>query len=161
MKTLKVLNVKASVNYTPESIFAMILGTVTNRTENLIKTLTEDVGWGGAEYTRIFFPKNEIYSKELPGYFEDGVQFAFFSPGSEKIFNGKEEVHSYIMNYEVAYRYLKLGCNSLIEKNPEYKEEIEKACEIFIERHNITKEDHNFNYEKILENIDKYIVWLW
>ena len=45
MKTLKMLNIKASVKYTPESIFAMILGTVTNRKENLIKTLTEDVGW--------------------------------------------------------------------------------------------------------------------
>ena len=84
-----------------ESKFLMILNTVVQRKKYLVKTLMEDVGWGGSDYERILFPKNEIYTKDLPGYFEDGVQLAFFYPKSEKIFDGKEEVYSFTMSYEV------------------------------------------------------------
>ena len=144
-----------------ESIFLMILYSVTGRKEYLIRTLREDVGWSSSEYDRIFLPNNEIYTKDLPGYFEDGVQLAFFYPESEKVFDGKEEVYSFTMSYEVAYRYLRLGCEALIERYPEDKEEIEKACEIFRERHNISEKDPRFNYYNILGNMREYLVWLW
>ena len=44
-----------------ESTFLMILRTVSDRKEYLVKTLYEDIGWGGSEYESIFFPKNEVY----------------------------------------------------------------------------------------------------
>ena len=144
-----------------ESKFLMILNTIVQRKEYLVKTLVEDVGWGGSDYERIFFPKNEIYTKDLPGYFEDGVQLAFFYPESERIFDGKEEVYSFTMSYEVAYRYLRLGCEALIDQYPADKEEIDEACKIFRERHNIEEKDSRFNYYNILGNMRKYLVWYW
>ena len=144
-----------------ESTFLMILRTVSDRKEYLVKTLYEDIGWGGSEYESIFFPKNEVYTKDLAGYFEDGVKLAFFTPGSEKVYDGKEKVYSFTMSYEVAYRYLRLGCEALIEQHPEDKEEIEDACKIFRERHNIPEKDSKFNYYDILGNMREYLVWYW
>ena len=161
MLTLESMNIEPTTGYTPETVFVMILGTVTNKKEYLVKTLENDEGWGGSEYTSILFPKNEMYEKDDAGYFEDGVQFAFFTPGSEKMFNGKEEVYSYTMSYEVAYRYLKLGCNSLIKKYPEYKQEIEEACKVYKERHNIEEENPDFNYNDIFGNMKNFLIWLW
>ena len=161
MMTLKLLREHNPMKDSLESIFITILGTVTNRKEYLIKTLCEDIGWGGSEYESIFFPKNEVYTENLPGYFEDGVQLAFFYPGSEKVFDGKEEVYSFTMSYEVAYRYLRLGCEALIQQYPADKEEIDEACKIFRERHNIKEKDPRFNYYNILGNMRKYLVWYW
>ena len=161
MMTLKLFLGYNPGNDSLETIFVMILDTVVQRKKYLVKTLREDIGWGGSEYTNIFFPKNEIYTKDLLGYFEDGVQFAFFSPGSEEVYDGKEKVYSFIMSYEVAYRYLRLGCEALIEQYPEDKQEIEEACKIFRERHNIKKDDPDFDYYNILGNMRKYLVWYW
>ena len=161
MMTLKLLREHNLMKDSLESIFITILGTVTNRKEYLIKTLCEDIGWGGSEYESIFFPKNEVYTENLPGYFEDGVQLAFFYPGSEKVFDGKEEVYSFTMSYEVAYRYLRLGCEALRQQYPADKEEIDEACKIFRERHNIKEKDPRFNYYNILGNMRKYLVWYW
>ena len=161
MITLELLRSLVPQDGSLESIFLMILNTVCERKDYLLKTISTDEGWGGGEYTGIFFPKNEVYTKDVEGYFEDAVQLAYFSPGSEKVFDGKEEVYSFTMNYEVAYRYLKLGCNALIEKNPEDREALEEACKGFRERHNIKEEDPDFNYFDILGNMDKYLVWLW
>ena len=112
MMTLKLFLGYNPGNDSLETIFVMIFDTVVQRKKYLIKTLKEDIGWGGSEYTNIFFPKNEVYTKDLPGYFENGVQFAFFSPESEKVYDGKEKVYSFTMSYEVAYRYLRLGCEA-------------------------------------------------
>lgn len=161
MMTLELLREHNPMKDSLERIFTMILRTVTDRKDYLIKTLREDEGWGGTEYTRIFLPKNEVYTKDLAGYFEDGVQLAFFSPESEKVYDGKEKVYSFTMSYEVAYRYLRLGCEALIVQNPTDKEEIDEACKIFRERHNIKEKDPQFNYYNILGNMRKYIVWYW
>ena len=161
MKTIRTFFYNVPNDRSLESRFLMILSDITERKEYVVKTLENDEGWGGSEYTRIFFPKDEIYTKDLPGYFEDGVKMAFFSTGSEEIYDGKEKVYSFIMYYVVAYRYLKLGCDLLIEREPGDKNEIEEACRIFRKRHNIPEKDLKFNYYNILENMREYLVWYW
>ena len=141
--------------------FSFLLDTCCRFKEDVIKYLTKGFGTIINEHVGIAFPETKAFFKDEEGYLKKGMELYMIYDEKK---NGLSEVQSFLMNNEVAYRYLRLYYNYYLEKYPEDKEglaELEEAYKFYREKHNISEENPDFDYYNVIGNIYKYVKWYW
>ena len=142
-----------SMNDSVNRFFAFLLDEVCRGKRNIIEYLTEGKGTLINENIGIAFPESKAFFKGEEGYLESGMELYAVYPSKTEFL---DEVNSFFMTPEVAYRYLRLYYNSYLELHPEDKEGLTE-----LEKHGIEEEDPNFEYYNVLWNIYKYVKWYW